>query len=826
MYEVQLGSSGILQIGWTPPNARFTLEEGIGDSTHSYAYDGKRQRKWNVTAAPYGDRWTAGDYITCGIDMDAGTISYWRNGKALGIAFSNIRRRMPNGAYLAGISLSYAERCEVNFGDRPFMYPQEGYTPLQAPPAAGVLGQAEYIGDCWSRLLSVTAKHHVGPDSPRSAAALAAARAVSPSFGAAAGGGGGGGVPAGDDEEMAGDNDDSAPAAGPVLPFSLDSGKKEAQISAETAVDAAMHAVEGLGPPQAALPSSDAVLLAAALAPHTGPLCRSPYMVDAVLLPLLLSAMEREKEGDAALDRLLSLLCAVLEPEELQSLVKLTGAGLGRAIKGCIWNLGAMQNSAAYRSLKLWVRCLSHARWATTWTSLPGWLKQLESFLTVRQPAACDLAGMLPNLEWKEKDDFATVLAGSTKEGRFASDVAALAAGVQELEKYHASLLGALCCVPANRGTSIDLCHDLVAAEFTGNMATPPPALKTFLNWLAKKNAGAIRNVPPPGLSPGSVLASTFFGMLRLTRPWLQHLHKDGAAFDFYALPFLRGAGGGLGEDIPRFGGTLSHLLKEHFIDPTNAGMKIKVPAMAPCTTSTIPWTPGVMELPVNFTHSPEDPASGVGVELAAETTTAFGPLWQPHHGSGGGSRAGAEGDEVTAMAEDASTASRAASAANSRASSPPKAEEAGPSSILPWDWWLLDHLINLYSLGVASRVRYCFTHLNTLEQALNSLHHMSDRMGSERNAGGRELLRLSIAECKKTVEDSLRQHAWHSTWLTPQWKQEATLGVATVMARVVLEVAGREGPLLSYVQEPYLEAILEMVSSIGRNKQLNWEVY
>ena len=171
MYEVQLGSSGILQIGWTPPNARFTLEEGVGDSTHSYAYDGKRQRKWNVTAAPYGDRWTAGDYITCGIDMDAGTISYWRNGKYLGIAFQNIRRRMPNGAYLAGISLSYAERCEVNFGERPFAYPQEGYSPLQAPPVLGELAKAEYIGDCWSRLLNVTAKRPVGPDSPRSAAA-------------------------------------------------------------------------------------------------------------------------------------------------------------------------------------------------------------------------------------------------------------------------------------------------------------------------------------------------------------------------------------------------------------------------------------------------------------------------------------------------------------------------------------------------------------------------------------------------------------------------------------------------------------------------------
>ena len=133
---MQLGSSGILQIGWTPPNARFTSEAGIGDSQHSYAYDGKRQRKWSVTAAPYGERWTAGDVITCAIDLDAGTIRYWRNGRALGVAFESVPCRAPTSGYYPGISLSYAERCEVNFGDRPFVHPVEGYAPLQAPPPA------------------------------------------------------------------------------------------------------------------------------------------------------------------------------------------------------------------------------------------------------------------------------------------------------------------------------------------------------------------------------------------------------------------------------------------------------------------------------------------------------------------------------------------------------------------------------------------------------------------------------------------------------------------------------------------------------------------
>jgi Kip1 ubiquitination-promoting complex protein 1 len=32
MYEVQLGSAGIIQLGWTTLGARYTAEEGIGDS--------------------------------------------------------------------------------------------------------------------------------------------------------------------------------------------------------------------------------------------------------------------------------------------------------------------------------------------------------------------------------------------------------------------------------------------------------------------------------------------------------------------------------------------------------------------------------------------------------------------------------------------------------------------------------------------------------------------------------------------------------------------------------------------------------------------------
>lgn len=54
MYEVVLGTCGIQQIGWATMRCPFNNEEGVGDAADSYAWDGKRVQRWNVTNAPYG----------------------------------------------------------------------------------------------------------------------------------------------------------------------------------------------------------------------------------------------------------------------------------------------------------------------------------------------------------------------------------------------------------------------------------------------------------------------------------------------------------------------------------------------------------------------------------------------------------------------------------------------------------------------------------------------------------------------------------------------------------------------------------------------------
>ncbi|KXJ20214.1 E3 ubiquitin-protein ligase RNF123 [Exaiptasia diaphana] len=157
MYEILLGSKGIMQLGWATLSCTFTNEEGVGDTNDSFAYDGHRVRKWNYSTAKYGEQEFSGsnpnegDVIGCSIDLDKGEISYSRNGKDLGVAFNNVRYG-PGLAYFPAVSLSYGESCQLNFGACPFKFPMEGFKPLQDPPTAHVAKAIELM-NCLERLL-------------------------------------------------------------------------------------------------------------------------------------------------------------------------------------------------------------------------------------------------------------------------------------------------------------------------------------------------------------------------------------------------------------------------------------------------------------------------------------------------------------------------------------------------------------------------------------------------------------------------------------------------------------------------------------------------
>ncbi|KAM3961351.1 E3 ubiquitin-protein ligase RNF123 [Aphomia sociella] len=133
MYEVQLGTKGIMQIGWCTASCMFSMDTGVGDTAHSYAYDGGRVRKWNVATSPYGHAWLPGDVIGSCIDLDKGTMEFYRNGISLGVAFDKVTYGA-GLAYFPSVSLAMQEHLYANFGHVPFVFPVDGYAPLQAAP--------------------------------------------------------------------------------------------------------------------------------------------------------------------------------------------------------------------------------------------------------------------------------------------------------------------------------------------------------------------------------------------------------------------------------------------------------------------------------------------------------------------------------------------------------------------------------------------------------------------------------------------------------------------------------------------------------------------
>lgn len=67
------------------------------------------------------------------LNLDEGTIEYYRNGAPLGIAFAGIKTG-PGRVLFPAVSLATNDSITANFGGSPFRYPVEGYLPLQVVP--------------------------------------------------------------------------------------------------------------------------------------------------------------------------------------------------------------------------------------------------------------------------------------------------------------------------------------------------------------------------------------------------------------------------------------------------------------------------------------------------------------------------------------------------------------------------------------------------------------------------------------------------------------------------------------------------------------------
>ena len=96
---------------------------GWGIYVNGYVY-------YNGNQLNYSPRINTGDLISVLLDLDNGTLSFWRNGNDLGVAFNNL---LGKGIIYPMYSAMFypAPPITVNFGITPFRYaPPVGYQPF------------------------------------------------------------------------------------------------------------------------------------------------------------------------------------------------------------------------------------------------------------------------------------------------------------------------------------------------------------------------------------------------------------------------------------------------------------------------------------------------------------------------------------------------------------------------------------------------------------------------------------------------------------------------------------------------------------------------
>lgn len=122
-YEVTLLTDGLMQIGWADKNFRCdpVCGQGVGDHSHSWALDGLRTKKWNVSCESYGVRWKPEDVIGVLVDMDLLEMKFFMNGEDLGVAFSGFS----SVGLFPALSLNVRQCIRVNYGQSRFMYPPD-----------------------------------------------------------------------------------------------------------------------------------------------------------------------------------------------------------------------------------------------------------------------------------------------------------------------------------------------------------------------------------------------------------------------------------------------------------------------------------------------------------------------------------------------------------------------------------------------------------------------------------------------------------------------------------------------------------------------------
>ena len=143
------GGTG-LEVGVAKENLQSTISssEGGGTSADGYFYINDGRKVNNNSASSYGASYTDGDVISVFLDLDAGSISFHKNGADQGTAYTGL-----SGVYYPAFSdynNSGTSACTLNCGQKPFKYaPPQGYLPINSAnvrPNKVITRPDQYVG--------------------------------------------------------------------------------------------------------------------------------------------------------------------------------------------------------------------------------------------------------------------------------------------------------------------------------------------------------------------------------------------------------------------------------------------------------------------------------------------------------------------------------------------------------------------------------------------------------------------------------------------------------------------------------------------------------
>jgi len=118
-------AAGTPQIGIAKSPIGTISTNSLGQSANAYLYVSNGNKANNNSFTAYGATYTTNDVIGVALDLDAGTLVFYKNGASQGTAFSSL-----SGSFRAAFANCPAI-THINFGQRPFAYtPPVGFKSL------------------------------------------------------------------------------------------------------------------------------------------------------------------------------------------------------------------------------------------------------------------------------------------------------------------------------------------------------------------------------------------------------------------------------------------------------------------------------------------------------------------------------------------------------------------------------------------------------------------------------------------------------------------------------------------------------------------------